>query len=172
MKSVFIFGQESTNSTKEKVTFFDQALFRIPGKVLFYQKALESIDALKKVRCVSTRPIIYQALKYKKIDHKLGKTPYEWRINHKTIQMLVLLEKIKSFGLTGVGQDQEEVSERFGKTRCRNLNLSKQSLSLQELVRVEFYLQDRFFKNGKLVKDSLKTFVDSISNKSRHEILY
>ena len=71
MKSVFIFGQESTNSTKEKVTFFDQALFRIPGKVLFYQKALESIDALKKVRCVSTRPIIYQALKYnfQTIDH-------------------------------------------------------------------------------------------------------
>ncbi len=179
MKSIFIFGQDASVSNspetpekKEKVTYFDQALFRIPGKVLFYQKALESIDALKKVNCISKTPIIYQALNYKNINHELGKTPYEWRRNDQTIQMLVLLEKIKSFGLTGVGQDIDEVFNRLSKTRCRNLKLEKESQSLQELVRVEFYLQDRFVKNNKLVKDSLKTFVDSISNKSRHEILY
>ncbi len=174
MKSFLVLGQEKENSNASdaKAEFYDQAMFRIPGKVLFYNKALETISSIKRLKCLRKNPLIYKSIGFDKVNFKLGTSALEWRNNRDLTDKLVLLEKLKSFGLTGVEQDQRTVDEKLSKTNCRVKQGDTKEQIFLELVRVELFLQTRFLENNKVSQKGLKTFIDSISGKSKHEYLY
>jgi hypothetical protein len=158
-----------------KLISYDRAIFRLPGKVIFLNNLVETIDSYRELKCLGPSSWIKKALKedffssdFLKIEGKSIKR------NRKELQTLLLFEKLKIFAFKGISLTYEELNSEASRMGC-SLDVLRKSLVAREVLHLEVYLRGRFMPLVEGRKDriraltALKSFVTSLRKQRDYE---
>ena len=159
----------SCYAQQEKTLYKDKAIFRIPGRVVFYSDASLTWNALKKFSCLGNKSLLLKAIGGDKSITKAKTLKYDELIQRgKDLEKVLFIEKIKSFTFRENKLDDHPVLKGIVYRNCPKLK--KQSLTDKELISLEIYLRDRF-GDGKEGHSKMRVFVQNIFQKTGHEWL-
>ena len=175
LKRLFLFSVSlifliNTNVFSKSVGF-DQAVFRITGRVFFYSDILEMQKALDVLSCVK-QPSFLSYYMNKKISELRN---FEWSPeklkNEKIVEKVspyLILETLK-LNLLSLGKDTINESElaKIGK-KCTKLSWSTLSVDKKAFLLLEFFLRERF-TNKKSLRFDLNKYRENLSKKEKHE---
>lgn len=153
----------------------DIAIFRFEGKVIFVSDLNHNMDSIRTFRCFPFNSLLLKNTGLNKSSQKsltkFNTVESSFNKRLKFLSKSIKLEKLIFFAnKQAITIDKSSINILNSK-RCIKENFDKWPTYLQEMTRAEIYLRDRFVLGNKVKKESLQNFVNTIFNRTNHEML-
>lgn len=154
-----------------KLEWKDRALFRIPGKVVYFSEALKLTGALEKITCLEGESFLLKAIS--PLYKKKGPLPSDYNnLKDKkklALESLLKIEKMKTYAPKESNINDSPLLKASIRKRCQGVDIAKEKEG-RELLSLEVFLRDRF-EDGKDGEKKMKAYLYNIFQKTKHEWL-